>query len=126
MLLGLRTVIHPVADLDAGGAATTAMLGTPPYFDEPFYVGYSVAGYELGLDPNGDPSAGPAVYWGVDDLDATLAGFARRGVSVIGEVQTVGDGIRTVLVDVPSVGSMGLIENARFAAEELDSAGPGR
>ncbi len=27
------------------------LLGFPPYFDEPFYIGFNVKGFELGLQP---------------------------------------------------------------------------
>ena len=62
-LHGLRTVIYPSPDLDAAKAWWSALLGVEPYFDEPFYVGYEVGGYELGLLPNGDPANGALTYW---------------------------------------------------------------
>ncbi len=46
-LLGLRTVIYPAPDLDGAKAWWTQFLGHPPYFDEEFYVGFSVAAYAL-------------------------------------------------------------------------------
>ena len=55
MILGLRTVIYPVPDLAAAKAWYSSVLGVAPYFDQPFYVGYNVAGYELGLFPDGPP-----------------------------------------------------------------------
>ena len=51
-LQGLRTVIYPANDLDAARAWWTGFLGIDPYFVEPFYVGFEVAGYELGLLPD--------------------------------------------------------------------------
>ena len=59
MFLGLRTVIYPAPDLEAMKAWFAALLGIGPYFDQPFYVGFEVGGYELGLDPSADPAAGP-------------------------------------------------------------------
>ena len=44
MVLGLRTAIYPVPDLAAGKAWYSRVLGREPYFDQPFYVGFSVAG----------------------------------------------------------------------------------
>ncbi len=55
---GLRTVIYPAPDLGAATAWWTQLLGQPPYFEEPFYVGFEVAGYELGLLPDADPADG--------------------------------------------------------------------
>ena len=62
MLLGLRTTIYPTADLEASKAWFTGLLGFGPYFDEPFYVGYEVGGYELGLNPDADVADGAVTY----------------------------------------------------------------
>jgi len=123
-LLGIRTVIYPAPDLAAAKAATTALLGIEPYFDQPFYVGYEVAGYEFGLDPNADPSAGPVTYWGVPDLQAALDELGARGIA--GEAVDTGDEIRVATVVVPGLGSVGLIQNPHFAAAAVTSTGPGR
>jgi hypothetical protein len=68
MFLGLRTVIYPPPDLAASKAWYTAVLGAGPYF----YVGFTVAGYELALDPNADPAAGPVTDWGVPDTSVAI------------------------------------------------------
>ena len=44
-LLGLRTVIYPVNDLDAARAWWTGFLGIDPYYVQPYYVGFEVAGF---------------------------------------------------------------------------------
>ena len=44
MILGLRTAIYPIPDLAKGKAWYSQVLGCGPYFDEPFYVGFSVGG----------------------------------------------------------------------------------
>ena len=98
MFLGLRTVIYPAPDLAASRAWFTRLLGTEPYFDEAFYVGFDVAGYELALDPRGDPAAGPVTYWGVADADTALARLLAAGATPHSEVREVGGGIRVVLV----------------------------
>lgn len=68
MIQGLRTAIYPAPDLAAAKAWYSRVLGREPYFDEPYYVGYSVGGFELGLIPDGTPGAsGVIVYWGVPD-----------------------------------------------------------
>ncbi len=60
MFLGLRTAIYHVHDIDKAKDWYSSILGFKPYFDEPFYVGYNVAGYELGLQPAEGESAGMA------------------------------------------------------------------
>jgi hypothetical protein len=72
-LEGLRTVIYPAPDLDSAKQWWTALLGIDPYFDQPFYVGFSVAGYELALMPDANPADGALVYWGVPDVAEAVA-----------------------------------------------------
>lgn len=55
MLLGLRTVVYPVKDLAAAKEWYTKVLSQKPYFDQPFYAGFRVGGFELGLVPDGTP-----------------------------------------------------------------------
>ena len=52
MILGLRTVIYPVTDLARGKAWYAGVLGAAPYFDQPFYVGFAVGGFELIENPH--------------------------------------------------------------------------
>ncbi len=126
MLLGLRTVIYPVSDLDAAKRAVVATLGVEPYFDEPFYVGFQVAGYELALDPNGEAGDGPTTYWGVGDLDAALTEYVAAGATVTTPAQDVGDGIRTAIIEIAPVGAFGLIQNPHFQVAAVEPDGPGR
>src|SRR3981081_3371696 len=57
MFLGLRTAIYHVDDIEKAKAWYSEVLGTKPYFDQPFYVGFNVAGYELGLQPGAGNTA---------------------------------------------------------------------
>lgn len=113
MFLGLRTVIYPAPDLAASRAWFSQLLGIEPYFDETFYVGFNVAGYELALDPSGDPGLGPITYWGVADADAALAQLLAAGATARGEVQDVGDGIRVATPGAGRHGARGHREPAR-------------
>jgi predicted enzyme related to lactoylglutathione lyase len=111
---GLRTVIYPSPDLAAAKAWWTGLLGFGPYFDEPFYVGYEVGGYELGLLPEADPADGALVYWGVDDVDAAVANALNFGATVHVAASEVGDGIVTATVRTPTGDILGLIFNPHF------------
>ena len=128
MFLGLRTVIYPAPDLTASKAWYTKLLGVEPYFDEPFYVGFKVAGYELALDPVADPRFAAITYWGVADAERALADLLAMGATARGDVQHVGDGIRVASVLEPGGSVLGVIENPHFALPEVDPAadGPGR
>jgi predicted enzyme related to lactoylglutathione lyase len=112
-LFGLRTVIYPSADLDAAKAWWTELVGTGPYFDEPFYVGYELGGYELGLLP-GDPADGALTYWGVDDVQAAVDAALGQGAIVHAPVSDVGGGIVTATVRTPMGSIVGFIFNPDF------------
>ena len=128
MFLGLRTVIYPARDLDRTKQWFTSLLGVEPYFDEPFYVGYDVGGYELGLDPAEEAAAtGPVTYWGVPDVEAAVAALVANGASERSPVAEVGGGIRVATVADPSgFSTIGVIENPHFTARPVTSPGPGR
>ena len=129
MFLGLRTVVYPAADLDASKAWWTTALGVQPYFDQPFYVGFDPGGYELGLNPNADPSVGPLTYWGVRDIAAAGKHLIATGAVAEDEVQEVGEGIKLATFRSPAGDLVGLIENPVFKlqpAPEDESDGPGR
>jgi len=116
MILGLRTAIYPTPDLVKGKAWYSQALGCAPYFDEPFYVGFDVAGYELGLLPDADPADGALVYWAVDDVAGAMEEVVDAGGSVHVPASDVGDGIVTGTVRTPSGAVLGLIRNPHFAA----------
>ena len=121
MLQGLRTVIYQVDDIERAKGWYGEVLGKEPYFDEPFYVGFEVGGFELGLVPDegGSPrsSTGVIAYWGVDDAEAALARLLELGATGSGGVQDVGEGIRVATVLDPSGNVFGIIENPHFALE---------
>jgi len=120
MLLGLRTAIYPVTDLDAAKAWYTAVVGHAPYFDQPFYVGFEVGGFELGLLPDGSPgTAGPQPLWGVADADAALARLLELGGELLEPVNDVGDGIRVAAVKDPFGNRLAIIENPHFDPGKL-------
>jgi predicted enzyme related to lactoylglutathione lyase len=126
VILGLRTVIYHVGELDAAKAWYAAAFGIEPYFDEPFYVGFNIGGYELGLDPDASiarPGAGGAVaYWGVKDIELAVKHFVARGAKVRTDIQDVGGGIKVATVSDPFDNLIGLIENPNFKADLDDSS----
>jgi catechol 2,3-dioxygenase-like lactoylglutathione lyase family enzyme len=117
-MLGLRSAIFHVADLTAAREWYAAVLGVRPYFDEPFYVGFDVGGFELGLNPDTSkiqPGVGGAiVYWGVSDADAVLAQLLAQGAVQVEPVTDVGGGIRHAIVRDPFGNLFGVIENPHF------------
>lgn len=119
-LKGLRTVIYQVDDLAAAKRWYAGVLGVAPYFDEPFYVGFNVAGFELGLQdeqPSRVPVGNQVAYWGVDDAERALAHLLAAGAAPVQAVQDVGGGIRVASVRDPFGNVFGIIENPQFRAE---------
>ncbi len=87
-------------------------MGREPYFDEPFYVGFSVGGFELGLIPDGEPgAAGVQVYWGTADAASELVRLTDLGAEVHEPVKDVGGGIKVASVRDPFGNLFGIIEN---------------
>jgi catechol 2,3-dioxygenase-like lactoylglutathione lyase family enzyme len=115
-LHGLRTVIYPSPDLAAAKAWWTALLGIEPYFDEPFYVGFDVAGYELGLLPDADPADGAITYWGTDDVAGAVEAAMAQGATPHAPVSDVGGGIVTGSVKKPMGMIVGFIHNPQLGA----------
>ena len=121
MLKGLRTVIYKVDDIAAAKEWYAALLGFGPYFDQPFYVGFNVGGYELGLDPdNKDVVRGdsPGVYWGVNDIEQLIAKLKETGAEVVSDAADVGGGIKVGVIKDPFGNHIGLIENPHFKIEK--------
>jgi predicted enzyme related to lactoylglutathione lyase len=122
-ILGLRTVIYHVSDIAAAKQWYTRVLGVEPYFDEPFYVGFNVGGFELGLDP--DPGSGlsgaggTTAYWGVGNAEKAIAKLVEAGATPKAPVTEVGDGIRVGTVLDPFGNELGVIENPNFKLEDV-------
>lgn len=115
MFLGLRTAIYPVADLEAAKRWYEQVVGVAPYFDQPFYVGFSVGGFELGLLPDGAAGVdGAQPLWGVASADAAFARLLELGATPLESVKDVGDGIRVAAVRDPFGNRLGIIENPHF------------
>ena len=81
---GIKTVLHPVSDLATAKAVYGALLGVPPATDSAYYVGFEVAGQQIGLVPGGGPKGmtSPVAYWHVPDIEAKLAEVTAAGATV--------------------------------------------
>lgn len=119
---GLRTVIYAVADLAKAKAWYADVLERAPYFDEEFYVGFNVGGFELGLVPEPDApperDAAGVAFWGVADATGAYARLVSLGASDHEGVQDVGDGVKIGAVRDPFGNILGVVENPHFRFEE--------
>ncbi len=120
VILGLRTAIYPTTDLAAAKLWYAQVLGQQPYFDEPYYVGFNVGGFELGLIPDGEPGiAGPQALWGVEDASQAHARLIELGATSLDPVNDVGGGIKVAAVTDPFGNRFGIIENPHFDATKV-------
>ncbi len=115
-LLGLRTVIYMVSDLEAAKKWYINAFGVKPYFDEPFYVGFNIGGFELGLHPEQNPQkADNAVaYWGVENIQKEYDSLISLGATQHEKPNNVGGDIMTASVIDPWGNCLGLIYNPEF------------
>ncbi len=116
--LGLRTVIFPAKELEETKNWYVKALGIEPYFDQPFYVGFNVGGFELGLDPDAPKgSGGTQAYWGVENIETAIDHLVAIGGNLENPIQDVGEGIKVATVLDPFGNQFGLIENPHFSLE---------
>ncbi len=111
---GMKTVIFPVSDIAKAKTMFSALLGVDPYADEPFYVGYNVAGQEIGLDPHGDRKGmtGPVVYCHATDIKATIQALVDSGATVQHEARDIGGGKMIATVRDADGNPIGLVQEA--------------
>jgi predicted enzyme related to lactoylglutathione lyase len=115
--LGLRTVVYKVTDIEKAKTFYNKILGFGPYFDEPFYVGYNIAGYELGLHPSEilqSTVENVEAYWGVDDIQSSYQSMLHDGAISHTVPQNVGDDIWVATLRDPWGNLIGIIQNPYF------------
>lgn len=112
--LGLRSVIYHVTDLAVARDWYRQALGQDPYFDEAFYVGFQLAGFELGLDPDVSSvppgAAGGVAYWKVGDIEDVVLHLIHLGATARDPITDVGGGLRMATVTDPFGNVLGLLE----------------
>jgi len=115
MLKKLRTVIYHAPDILAVKKWYINATGIQPYFDEPFYVGFDINGFELGLDPSptySTPGNQTVSYWEVENIKMALEKFITDGATLIQPVTNVGGPVNVAIVADPFGNYIGLIEGA--------------
>jgi predicted enzyme related to lactoylglutathione lyase len=104
---GIKTVLHPVSDLEKAKAVYVALLGAEPTADAPYYVGFDVEGQHIGLVPGGGGMTSPVTYWHVPDIAAKLA----AGGVVKEAAHDVGGGRLVATFTDPDGNVLGLLQD---------------
>lgn len=116
--LGLRTCIYKVTDIRSATEWYTKAFGTEPYFNEVFYVGFNIAGYELGLIPDENPTTakgdGVHTYWGVENVEKEYKRLISLGAKDYEEPHNVGGELVVGAVKDPWGNVVGMIYNPEF------------
>lgn len=117
-ILGLRTTIYRVSDINAAKEWYAKVFEKQPYFDQPFYVGFEIGGYELGLQPEDKPvrnkKESVVAYWGVKDVQKEYDRFIASGGTGYEKPTEVGGDIIVGSVKDPWGNIIGLIYNPHF------------
>jgi predicted enzyme related to lactoylglutathione lyase len=114
---GLRTCIYLVHELERATVWYSKVFDTEPYFKEPFYVGFNIGGYELGLQPEekkGNKADSVLTYWGVEDVEKTFSRLIQAGATEHSAPQNVGGEIVVASVKDPWDNVVGIIFNPGF------------
>ncbi len=107
---GIKTVLHPVSDLEKAKPVYTALLGVAPASDAPYYVGYEAEGQQIGLVPNSDMTS-PVAFWHVADIESKLADVTAAGATVREAAHDVGGGRLVATIKDPDGNVLGLIQD---------------
>jgi predicted enzyme related to lactoylglutathione lyase len=119
-MLGLRTTIYRVSDLTEAKKWYSKAFNAEPYFDEPFYVGFNIKGYELGLLPEENQTSkgeGVMSYWGVKDIFKTYNYLINLGAKSHEAPVNVGGELMVATVFDPWGNIIGIIYNPEFKLE---------
>ncbi len=108
---GIKTVLHPVTDLEKAKPVYTALLGVEPMADAPYYVGYEAEGQQIGLVPGGGGMTSPVAYWHVADIEAKLAEVTAAGATLKEFPRDVGSGRLVATFTDPDGNVLGLIQD---------------
>jgi predicted enzyme related to lactoylglutathione lyase len=110
---GPKTIIYPVRDLTAAKAVFDVLAGGAPDTDEAYYVGYTVDGQQVGLDPNGHAQGmtGPVGFWHVDDIAAVIERVVGAGGEQRSAPRDVGGGRLVATVADSDGNAIGLIQS---------------
>jgi predicted enzyme related to lactoylglutathione lyase len=106
-----HSIIYTVSNLETAKAVHSAVLGVAPHTDQPYYVGFNVDGFEIGLVPQ-NPETGqvaPLGYVQVDDIDAALADVEAADATVVEQSHDVGGGTRLATVTDENGNVLGLL-----------------
>jgi predicted enzyme related to lactoylglutathione lyase len=111
---GIRLFVYPVKDLTGAKALYGKLLGTEPYAEGPYYVGFRVGDQEIGLDPTGHKQGmmGPIGYVYVKDIKKSRQQLLDAGARIHQEIKDVGGGRLIATVKDADGNIIGLVQSS--------------
>ena len=113
--LGLRTTVYKVSNLEEAKVWYSKAFQTEPYFNEPFYVGFNIEGFELGLLPDETQKGENVIsYWGVNNIQECYEHLLNIGGRSHEAPTNVGGELMVASIFDPWDNIVGIIYNPYF------------
>ncbi|HZY99189.1 MAG TPA: VOC family protein [Candidatus Baltobacteraceae bacterium] len=89
----VNLIIYPASDVAKATKFYATLLGTEPYAESPYYVGFKAGDTEIGLVPKTPGMTGALAYVNVDDINAALAALVAAGAEKVQDPTDVAQGL---------------------------------
>ena len=107
--MNVSLIVYPAADMTTAKKFFRKLIGSDPYADSPYYVGYKDGDMEIGLVPSRDESAPAALaYWTVSDIAASVKALEAAGGTVVQPITDVANGLLVASLKYPDGATVGL------------------
>lgn len=102
-------VVYTAADMAKAKPFFRELIGSDPYADSAYYVGYKSGDLEIGLVPRGtNAEPGALAYWTVTDIAASVEALVAAGGTVVQDIKDVSNGLLVASVKDPNGSLVGL------------------
>ncbi len=109
----IKVIVYPVGDTEKAKKFFNAFLGTEPYVDSAYYIGYRIGDLEIGLDPNS--KIGPIGYVDVEDIEQSIQQLTDAGAQVVQDPKDVAEGLLIAQLKDADGNIVGLRQHPRNA-----------
>ena len=118
MTAGMQTIIFPVNDLVRAKELFSIFLGSAPAYDSPYYVGFNIAGQDIGLDPQRHRE-GATAYVHVDDIHTRFDALIATGAEEIEAIHDVGGCRLVASIKDPDGNILGILQDPQSLPRRL-------
>ena len=103
-------IVYPASDVSKTKEFFATLLGTEPYADSAYYIGFKAGDMEIGIVPKAaQPGAsGQLAFVTVDDINAALDALVAAGAEKVQDPKDVAQGLLVAVVKDPNGTPVGL------------------